>query len=300
MEHKKKGGQFHAICALTFLSISSLICFVPVLFIGLLKLMPIKKWQAYCTKSIDAVVMLWNGFNNFYLKRMPVQWDISGMECLHRKHWYIVVANHQSWLDIVILQRLFNRKIPVLKFFIKDQLKWLPFFGFAWWAMGCPFMKRYSKKYLAKKPHKKGKDLTATMKAVEKFKMTPASVMNFVEGTRFSKSKQQEQNSPYQNLLRPRAGGLSFVISTMGQQISSLIDVTIIYPNNHFSLWDFLCRRIRFVKVHIRQLTVPQEFKDQVLINDDKVQTDFRAWLNQQWAEKDRLISTFKNEGITP
>ena len=111
--------------------------------------------------------------------------------------------------------------------------------------MGCPFMKRYSKDYLAKNPHKKGKDLQATHKAIELFKHTPASIMNFVEGTRYSQQKNKQQDSPYQHLLKPKAGGISFVISAMGQQFNSLLDVTIIYSGKQHSLWDFLCRQMR-------------------------------------------------------
>ncbi|TAL66395.1 MAG: acyltransferase, partial [Legionella sp.] len=211
-----------------------------------------------------------------------------------RNEWYLVVANHQSWLDIVVLHRLLNRKIPVLKFFIKDQLKWIPLLGFSWWAMGCPFMKRYSKEYLDKNPHKRGKDLISTQKAVEAFKKTPAAIMNFVEGTRFTPKKKELQNSPYMHLLKPRAGGISLIISTMGQQIKSLMDITIIYPESKHSLWDFLCRRIKSIKVNVRYLPIPSEFTSPQLLDDGKIQADFKNWLNHQWLEKDRLITSLK------
>ena len=178
-------NKLHALFAIILLIITTTLGFIPILFIGLLKLTPNKKWMTLCTKAIDKIVTLWCSINNLYVDKIQkIKLDITGLENLDLKSWYLVVANHQSWLDIVILQRLFNRKIPVLKFFIKDQLKWIPLLGFSWWAMGCPFMKRYSKEYLAKNPHKKGKDLVSTRKAVETFKRTPASMMNFIEGTR--------------------------------------------------------------------------------------------------------------------
>ncbi|HEN5530667.1 TPA: 1-acyl-sn-glycerol-3-phosphate acyltransferase, partial [Legionella pneumophila] len=220
--------------------------------------------------------------------------EISGLNNLTPKDWYLVVANHQSWLDIVILQRLFNRKIPVLKFFIKDQLKWIPLLGFSWWAMGCPFMKRYSKEYLAKNPHKQGKDIISTRKAIETFKRTPASIMNFVEGTRFTKVKKEQQQSPYNYLLKPKAGGISFIINSMGQQIKSLIDVTIVYAEKNHSLWDFLCKRVKKVKIIIRQLPIPAQFTSANLINDFQAQNAFKEWLNEQWAIKDNLIASLQ------
>ncbi|HBD7485552.1 TPA: acyltransferase, partial [Legionella pneumophila] len=244
---------------------------------------------------VDKIATFWCGINNFYVaKAQKIHWEISGLNNLTPKDWYLVVANHQSWLDIVILQRLFNRKIPVLKFFIKDQLKWIPLLGFSWWAMGCPFMKRYSKEYLAKNPHKQGKDIISTRKAIETFKRTPASIMNFVEGTRFTKVKKEQQQSPYNYLLKPKAGGISFIINSMGQQIKSLIDVTIVYAEKNHSLWDFLCKRVKKVKIIIRQLPIPAQFTSANLINDFQAQNAFKEWLNEQWAIKDNLIASLQ------
>ncbi|HCW6786548.1 TPA: acyltransferase [Legionella pneumophila] len=294
-KNKQNGGQLHAIAAIFALIVSTTLCFIPILFVGLLKLFPNKNWQSLCTRCVDRIATFWCGINNFYVaKAQKIHWEISGLNNLTPKDWYLVVANHQSWLDIVILQRLFNRKIPVLKFFIKDQLKWIPLLGFSWWAMGCPFMKRYSKEYLAKNPHKQGKDIISTLKAIETFKRTPASIMNFVEGTRFTKVKKEQQQSPYNYLLKPKAGGISFIINSMGQQIKSLIDVTIVYAEKNHSLWDFLCKRVQKVKIIIRQLPIPAQFTSANLINDFQAQNAFKEWLNEQWAIKDNLIASLQ------
>ena len=288
-------GYMQAIIALCVLIITTTIGFIPILLFGCLKLIPNKQIKNFCTRSVDKFVTLWCSINNLYIDKIQkIQLDISGLDNLNRKHWYLVVANHQSWLDIVILQRIFNRKIPVLKFFIKDQLKWIPLLGFSWWAMGCPFMKRYSKDYLARKPHKKGKDLLATRKAIKDFSRTPAAVMNFIEGTRFTLNKKAQQNSPYTHLLKPKAGGISFVISTMGKQITSILDVTIVYPEKRHSLWDFLCKRVRSAKIIIRQIPIPTQFICEDLLENTHIQNEFKQWLNQRWVEKDELIASLK------
>lgn len=293
--YKKITGQLQAVITVLVLTMTIILAFIPILFIGLFKLVPNKKWQTRCTLAIDHIAILWSGFNNLYIDRVQkINIDITGLENLDRNNWYLVVANHQSWLDIVILHRVFNRKIPVLKFFIKDQLKWVPLLGFSWWAMGCPFMKRYSKEYLAKKPHKKGKDLIATLKAIEAFKRTPASVMNFIEGSRFTLNKKQKQQSPYNHLLKPKAGGIGFVISSMHQQINSVLDVTIVYSEKKLSLWDFLCGKMRSARIAIRQIPIPAQFMSDKLLDNSSVYDEFKDWLNQQWAEKDRLITALK------
>ena len=291
----KFGSQLHAVLAVFVLIITTTLCFIPILFIGLFKLIPIKAWQDLCTRAVDSISTLWCSVNNWYVDNIQkLKLDITGLENLDRTNWYLVVANHQSWLDIVVLHRLFNRKIPVLKFFIKDQLKWVPLLGFSWWAMGCPFMKRYSKEYLAKYPHKKGQDLLSTRKAIEAFKRTPASVMNFIEGTRFTVTKKEKQQSPYTHLLKPKAGGISFIISSMGQQITSLLDVTIVYPEKNHSLWDFLCKRVHCAKISIRQIPIPSKFISSQLLENAEMQNEFKDWLNEQWAEIDRLITSLQ------
>jgi len=287
------GQTIQAVLSVTLLLISTTLCFIPILFIGVIKLIPNKKLQTLCTKAVDKIATLWIMVNNSYLNATKTtQWEIEGLDNLKRKDWYLVIANHQSWLDIVVLQRAFNRKIPVLKFFIKDQLKWVPLLGFSWWAMGCPFMKRYSAAYIKKNPHKKGKDLLATQKACATFKNLPVSIMNFVEGSRFSQLKKNRQQSPYNNLLKPKAGGMAYVLNTMGQQINSILDVTIIYPNKHRTLWDFLCHRIDKIKVIVRTVPIPTQFLKGNYFEDNKLQQDFRNWLNNYWQQKDKLIES--------
>jgi 1-acyl-sn-glycerol-3-phosphate acyltransferase len=291
---KKNSQRLHAVLAVAFLILTTTLGSIPILCLGLLKLYPNQKWKVFCTKIVDQIAALWCATNSTYVDKInPVALEITGMKQLNPKDWYLVVANHQSWLDIVILQRLFTRKIPVLKFFIKDQLKWVPLLGFSWWAMGCPFMKRYSPAYLAKNPHKKGNDLKATKKALTLFKETPATLMSFIEGTRFTSDKKSQQNSPYQHLLKPKAGGVSFVIDAMNQQISQLLDVTIVYPHGQHSLWNFLCCEIDSIKIHVRKIPIPPQFLESSL-EDEENQIEFRQWLNHQWAEKDRLIAEMK------
>lgn len=288
----KSGGQLRAVFAILILIISTSLFFIPVLFFGLLKLIPVASWQVTCTRIIDDIIVYWCALNSLYIDlTQDVKWTITGMNNLDPEGWYLVVANHQSWLDIVLLQRLFNGKIPILKFFIKDQLKWVPLLGFAWWAMGCPYMKRYSKEHLEKNPHKKGKDLDATRKALNLFKCTPSTVMSFIEGTRFTQEKHDAQHSPYQHLLKPRAGGISFVTSALGDKIQHLLDVTIIYAEKQHSLWDFLCHRVTAISMHVREIPIPAQFTASDALENEQTQQAFRVWLNEQWMIKDQLIS---------
>lgn len=286
----------YGIFALICLVVITCLCFIPILIIGLFKLIPINSWRIACTKGIDRIAVIWTGLTTGYAKRFcSVEMKISGKTQFNPQQWYLVIANHQSWLDIVVLQNLFYKKIPVLKFFVKAQLKWVPLFGFAWWAMGCPFMKRYSKEYIEKNPHKKGSDIKATQKALKLFRNYPSSIISFIEGTRYTTQKHLHQQSPYLHLLKPKAGGIAQVISAMGQQLQPLIDVTIVYPKPNFTLWDFLCRRIRTISLNVRQLEIPEIFtRSENAMEDSYTQNCFRAWLNDQWVTKDTLIAVLK------
>jgi len=184
--------------------------------------------------------------NNTFLctKILGIKVKAEGDTKLSMKEWYLVLSNHQSWSDIVVLQIVFNGRIPLLKFFTKKELIWVPLLGIAWWALDFPFMKRYKSDFLKKHPHLKGKDIEITKKACEKFSATPVSIMNFVEGTRFTIAKHDRQKSPFKNLLKPKAGGTGFVFTAMGHQLHNILNVTIKYPEGDLDFWNFLCGRI--------------------------------------------------------
>jgi 1-acyl-sn-glycerol-3-phosphate acyltransferase len=252
---------------------------------------PLKSWRRRCSRMLNAIAENWIWVNNQNQRLMAgnTRWEVQGLETLERSQWYLVLANHQSWVDILVLQRIFHRKIPFLKFFIKKELLWFPFLGQAWWAMDFPFVKRYTKSYLQKKPHLKGKDLEITRKACRKFKKMPVSIMNFVEGTRFTNEKHRRQQSPYSHLLQPKAGGIAFVLGSMGEQIHRVLDVTIVYPDGVTSFWALLCGKIREIKVHVRSLPVSPEILGDYA-NDGRFRAGLQRWLNNIWAEKNRYI----------
>ena len=217
--------------------------------------------------------------------------DVRGIEDLSRQGWYLVVSNHQTWVDIIVLQVVMNRRIPFLKFFIKQQLIWFPFLGIAWWAMDMPFMKRYSKSYLAKHPEKKGQDFEATRRACRKFRNTPTTVFNFVEGTRFTAEKKIRRNSSFDYLLPPRAGGIALALTSMGSIFDCILDVTIVYPQGIAQFWA-LCRgEFDGVVVEIKKRPIEEWMIDGDYENDREYRSRFHKWLTQVWQEKDERIA---------
>lgn len=253
---------------------------------------PIPAWRTQWTKIAIWLAEAWISGNSAWMwLTQRTDWRISGLDGLRYDEWYLVVANHQSWVDIFVLQHVFNKKIPFLKFFLKQELIWVPVIGLAWWALDFPFMKRYSKEQIARQPELRGKDLETTRKACERFKTTPVSVMNFLEGTRITPSKHQKQQSPYRHLLKPRAGGVGFVLGAMGDQIDTMLDVTIVYPHGIPDAWAFLRGELKEVEVIIQKRPIPAEFLNQDYQNNEPFRETFQAWVRELWLEKDALLN---------
>jgi 1-acyl-sn-glycerol-3-phosphate acyltransferase len=269
------------------------------MLLALLKLvLPFMPIRAQVTRWIMAIGSFWVDVNALIFGAAnSTRWDIRGVEGLSTRKWYLVISNHQTWVDIVVLQTLFNHRIPFLKFFIKQQLIWFPFLGLAWWAMDMPFMKRNSKSYLARHPEKIGRDLEETRKACEKFKTTPTSVINFIEGTRFTTEKKSRRGSGFVHLLPPRAGGVALALSSMGEMFDAILDVTLVYPEMPPpKFWEMYCGEFRSVIVNVQQRPVEDWMSAGDYTNDRDYRRRFHQWLAEIWQEKDLLIGTLRSD----
>jgi 1-acyl-sn-glycerol-3-phosphate acyltransferase len=221
-----------------------------------------------------------------------MDWQVTGIDALSPRQWYLVVCNHQSWVDILVLQHVLNRRVPLLKFFLKKQLIWVPIMGLAWWALEFPFMRRHTEAYLQKHPEERGKDAATTRAACEKYALVPTSVMNFLEGTRFTPAKQARQQSPYRHLLKPKAGGLTLALDAMGEKFGAVLDVTIAYPDGAPNFWQFLQGRMPRVIVQARTLPVPPLPAAGTPNPEQALRALGQNWVNQVWREKDALLET--------
>lgn len=277
----------------TLIALNTMIHATPLLLLAVVKLVvPITGFRDVISRLLVRIAESWIAVNSWLMATLGrVRIDVEGLQGLQRRGWYLVICNHQSWVDIPVLQQVFNRRIPFLKFFLKSQLIWVPVLGLAWWALDFPFMKRYSKEQLAQRPELRGKDIESTRRACEKYKKLPVSVMNFVEGTRFTEAKHDRQASPFDNLLSPRAGGIAFVLDAMGDIMNAVVDVTIIYPGGRPGIADLLAGRIREVRVQVRTFPIPAELLGGDYENDAAFRERFQAWLNALWAEKDVAMS---------
>ena len=269
---------------------------LPIIIFSPIKLIPIPAVRTACSSLLDSCATSWITINGVIEGIFhPVKVHIHSDAELSPKEWYMVIANHQSWVDILILQRVLNRKIPFLKFFLKKELIFVPFLGLAWWALDFPFMRRYSTAQLRKNPKLRGKDIEITRKACAKFKSKPVSVMNFVEGTRFKADKHRKQNSQFKHLLKPKAGGLAFALSAMGEHIHKLVDVSIYYPDKVPTYWDYISGQVKEVHVHICVSEIPATMRGDYM-KDREFKIAFQEQLNQLWLKKDKTLDLLAQE----
>ncbi len=274
------------------LVLNTLLWVIPVYACVLLKLVaPGRAARDTMSRAAAWFAQTWAMWNSTMVNvLLPIQWDIRIEPTLNPKGQYLVAANHQSWNDIVVLMRAVGRKAPFFKFFIKQELIWVPVLGLAWWGLDYPFMKRHTKEQIARNPALKGKDLETTRKACEKYRNQPVMILNFLEGTRFTPAKHARQNSPFQHLLRPKAGGFAFTLSALGERLNSLLDVTIVYPEGSKGFWDFLSGRVRHVIVEIRELKIPHSLYTGDYQTDRAFRAEFQTWIADLWRDKDRRI----------
>ena len=270
------------------------------LFIGaLLKAaLPFAGAQRSINYWVHACAQTWIAVNKGWMDLVqPIQWDVQGLESVDMQHSYLVTSNHQSWVDILVLQYQLNRKAPFLKFFLKQELIWVPVIGLCWWALDFPFMKRYSRQQLAKRPELAGRDVAATRKACEKFRHIPVSIMNFVEGTRFTPAKHARQASPFAHLLKPKAGGVAFVLAAMGEQLDAILDVTVVYPQAKIpGFWDLISGNVPRVIIDIKTRELDPALWQGDYENDPVFREKIQNWVNQLWIEKDQRIDALRAE----
>ena len=253
-------------------------------------LIPTESWKRLCTKLIINIGECWIYCNGLWIQALHrPRWNVEGFEELDSSNWYLAVANHQSWADIFVLQNITNRKIPMLKFFMKHVLIWVPVIGLAWWALDMPFLKRYTKEEIQKNPELRGKDIKAMEKSFERYSRYPVSIFSFAEGTRFTKEKKDNQLSQFEYLLNPKIGGIGLTLTTM-PYIKLLLDFTIHYEDERRSFWDFLCGRMSKVDVKVRQINIPDNLLGKNYEDDPIFRENLKEWVYDIWSDKEKYL----------
>ena len=278
---------------LLLIVLNTLVHALPLLAVALIKaILPFARVRQALNDVLIWFAERWIAVNSAMIDAFtPTRLNVEIHATLQPEGHYLVLANHQSWVDILVLQKVFNRRVPFMRFFLKQQLIWVPVLGLAWWALDFPFMGRYTHRQIAKNPELGKRDMAATRRACEKFRSIPVSVMNFVEGTRFTPEKHAAQSSPFRHLLKPKSGGVAYVIDAMGDSLQSILDVAIVYPAGIPTMLDLIAGRIPEIRVSVREREIPASLIAGDYQDDRAFRARFQQWLNGVWDEKDAEIA---------
>jgi 1-acyl-sn-glycerol-3-phosphate acyltransferase len=279
--------------AFAFLALNTLVWSGLLVALALVKLvLPLAPVRRRIDPVLNAIARAWVACNGAVFRlTQRTAWDVAGTEALQPRDWYMVISNHQSWVDVFVLQRVLGGRVPLLKFFLKQQLVYVPVIGLAWWALDFPFLRRHGKAALKKHPELRTQDRDAAQAACAKFALVPTCVMSFPEGTRFSAAKQARQRAGFRHLLAPKAGALAMSLNALGAKFRSLVDVTIVYPDGVPTFWQFLCGDCPRIVVRTRQLPIAPELCSGDHGADPAFRRHFHRWLEQLWHEKDAAIA---------
>ena len=286
-----------ALTVSSVMATNSVVHGAPILGLGLTKL--IKKSPKIDETNIK-LANNWININNHLIERVlpELKWDIQIDPALDLslEGRYVMICNHQTWVDTTVNQYIGLKRMPLTRFFTKWELIFIPLVGQAFKILGFPMMKRHSKAQIAKNPELKNRDIEEARRACEQLLSQPFTLLNYVEGTRFTPAKHAAQKSPYQHLLKPKAGGLALALKILGQEIDALVDMTIVYDEEVPEYSEFWLGNVGQIAVNLRKIELPSWILEGDYENDRDYRVQFHQWLQQIWREKDELIGQMKQQ----
>ena len=203
---------------------------------------------------------------------------------------HIVLSNHRSWADIFLVQSLIATRGPIVTFLCKRELLYVPIFGLIIVAFDFPVLRRQAQRGIDA-GNRRGDDRRRVTEAAAALLESPAAILSFAEGTRFTVAKRDansraagegheaSRTAPqYQHLLPPRAGGLAAMIEALAPGGGSIVDVTLAYPRPS-TFWEFLGGTAGSVEVAWEAIPIAAVEA-----------ADVTSWLNDRWQRKEALL----------
>lgn len=281
------------------IGLNSLAIGTPLFLAGAFKIFGKSK---YADKAILKIANHWIQTNNTMIDTVLPQkdWRIHIDDNLKPDGKYLLVCNHQSWVDTSIIQYISAGRLPLTRFFTKHELLYIPIVGQAFYLLDFPMMKRHSKEAIAKNPALAGQDLNEARRACELLQDKSFVLLNYLEGTRFTPKKHKNQNSPYRHLLKPKAGGFALALHMLGDKIDGILDMTIVYPDGMPQYRDLWQGKISKLAVDIRPAHMDDALfnalKQGKYSDDEHTKHQLYTWLDTLWQAKDARIDSLLSD----
>jgi 1-acyl-sn-glycerol-3-phosphate acyltransferase len=213
---------------------------------------------------------------------------VLGAEAIKEGESAFIISNHKSMADFFLIHSVAIQKnmIGYCRYFVKDSVKWIPFFGWGMWLMNMIMLRR---------------DWSTDRKRIyQSFRLytkhrLPLWLISYSEGSRFSVEKVKESQDysiqtgkpVLKHVILPRTRGFVISIKELRGYITALYDVTLIYskkdPNIVPTLFDYFTANLSnfSLEVHIRRFSIED------LPHSDN---DLSGFLHQRFQEKDKFL----------
>ncbi|WP_340638171.1 1-acyl-sn-glycerol-3-phosphate acyltransferase [Salinicola tamaricis] len=113
---------------------------LPLIALTAIKLVtPTRRARLYVLGGLHWLALAWIRTNNVWIRhwvRPRIHHELP--EGLSPAQWWLVIANHRSWTDIIVMLYVLTDRLPMPKFFLKRELILVPIVGLAWWALEFP------------------------------------------------------------------------------------------------------------------------------------------------------------------
>ena len=213
---------------LFFLAVATFLGGLLITFVSPLKLFsPTEKLSYQLAAGITRV---WADFMRWLLTTVKTKYVITG-DRLDPKGTYLILANHQSWIDIMMVMVVLGKGTTLPRFFMKWELVYMPVINVCAWVLDFPIMRRYTQEDIKDRPELKNRDFDYAHDVLSRNPDKPCVVVNFAEGTRFTPEKHRKNRSPYEHLLKPKVGGPQLALDCLNDRLDGIIDITLAYPN---------------------------------------------------------------------
>jgi 1-acyl-sn-glycerol-3-phosphate acyltransferase len=213
-------------------------------------------------------------------------------DAVPQKENAMLISNHQTITDVMVLLCFASRcgRLPDLKWFVKDVIKYVPGPGWGMRFLDCIFVKRN---------WDRDKDAIKSLFGKYAANQIPVFVISFLEGTRRNaKNARQSQDFARehglyvpQHTLVPRTKGFVATITGLRGHLDAVYDITLGYPDRVPSLFDCFACRVDHIEVHVKR---------HAMASLPEGPDELAAWVAQRFLEKDRLLADFQSTRAFP
>lgn len=266
--------------SLSAITLNLVLACIPLGFAVLLRALgPGNRLKRSATIAVEQVYRYAVSFNSWWITRvLGIRLTVVDGDGIPGTRQCIVLSNHRTWFDILLIHAVVTRPGPIIHFLIKEELIYVPVVGWICLMLGFPRLKR------GKTEGGRDQDFRSIETASATIANESAALLNFAEGTRFNGEKRKRLDSAFDHLLNPRTGGMRIMMETLPDV--PILDLTLIYPSEGADFWTCLSGQIKEIEVHVG-------YTNTASIDD------VRTWLYERWAEKDRLIANSPLSAMT-